>query len=348
MRFYLWTLCAMLALPAVGAEIHFNFSDTEEGQLPSKFEPLLAGGGAPGEWKIVQADVPSGFMSFSNQPVAMTRHGVLAQTSADPTDERFPMLLYTGEKFRNFKITTRFKLISGVTEQMAGLVFRYQNLSNYYVVRVSGLGNNARFYKVVDGIRSDPIGPGVDVTTNAWHSLAVQCDGTQITFWFDDKLVMPSLGDNSFNEGLIGFRTKSDAVVYYTDAWVDYTPLIPGAQAVVNKLAAEQTRMLGLRIYTLQTNGTTRVIASKDAAEIGMAGEEAEAKAISDGTVSFGREKGVALITMPLHDRNGEFIAAVRVRLKTFLGETQDNALTRARMIVKQMQTEIGSAKDLE
>jgi hypothetical protein len=81
---------------------------------------------------------------------------------------------------------------------------------------------------------------------------------------------------------------------------------------------------------------------------MGMEGTDAEAKAIADGTVSFGREKGAALVTMPLHDRNGEFIAAVRVHLKTFLGETQNNLITRARMIVKQMQDRIGSAKDLE
>ncbi len=348
MRIYLWIFCLTLTLAVRGAEIHFNFSDTEEGKLPDKFEPLLGGSGQPGEWKIVLDDVPSGFMSFSNSAVSMTRHGVLAQTSADPTDERFPMLLFTGEKFRNFKFTTRFKLVSGIAEQMAGLVFRYQNSSNYYVIRASALGRNVRFYKVVDGIRSDPIGPDLDVTTNVWHSLAVQCDGTQISFWYDDKSVMPVLGDESLNEGLVGFRTKSDAVCHFTDAMVDYTPIVPGAQFVVNKIVEHQTRLLGLRIYTVQTNGITRVIASKDIAEVGKEGTDAEAKAISDGTVSFGREKGATLVTMPLHDRNGEFIAAVRLRLKTFFGETQDNALARARMIVKEMQEQIGSAKELE
>ena len=59
----------LLALAARGAEMQFNFSDTPAGQLPPKFEPLLAGQGAPGEWKVVMADVPSGFMAFSNQAV---------------------------------------------------------------------------------------------------------------------------------------------------------------------------------------------------------------------------------------------------------------------------------------
>jgi len=37
----------------------------------------------------------------------------------------------------------------------------------------------------------------------------------------------------------------------------------------------------------------------------------------------------------------------VRVRLKSFLGETEKNALTRASMIVKRMQGEVTSSEDL-
>lgn len=348
MRIHAWIFSAALALSAAGAEIHFHFSDYPEGAAPTNFIPVLAGGGQPGVWKIVTDEIPSSFGAFAGSAPVMNRVKVLAQTGQDMTDEHFPMLLLSGETFRNFKFTTRFKIVSGVAEQMPGIVFRYQNPTNYYVVRASALGKNVRFYKVVDGLRSDPIGPAVDVTAGGWHTLAVQCEGTQISFWYDNKLVMPPLGDGSFNEGKIGLRTKSDTVAYFADAVMDFTPVIPAAQTMISRLVEEQPRILGLRIYTAQTNGTTRVIASKEAAEIGQAGTEAEAKAIQDGTVWFGREKGVVLVTLPLHDRNGENIAAVRVRLKSFFGETQDNAITRARMVVKEIQAQVGSEKDLE
>ena len=348
MRISVWAFVFALALKASGADLHFNFSDTPEGATPTNFTAVLAGGGPPAVWKIVLDEVPSAFAPLTDKAPTVSRHGVLAQTSGDMTDERFPMLLYTGEKFRDFKFTTRFKIVGGITEQMAGVVFRYQNSSNYYVVRASALGNNVRFYKVVDGQRSDPIGPQIPVTAGAWHTLGVKCEGTQISVIFDDKLVMPPLGDNSLNDGLLGFRTKSDAVAYFADASVDYVPLVSAAQAMVNRLVEKLPRLLGLRIYTADTNGATSVIASKDPAEIGKAGTDAEAAAIKDGTVSFGREKGVVLLTLPLHDRNGENIAAVRVRMKSFFGETQDAAFTRARMIVKEMQAQVESAKDLE
>ena len=347
MRIVTGILGLLLAVKVSGAEIHFAFTDYPDGATPTNFQAVLAGGGAPGVWQIITTEVPPLLAPLTDKALVVARHGVLAQTSMDATDERFPMLIFTGEKFRNFKFTTRFKIVSGVTEQMAGMVFRYQNASNYYVVRASALGKNVRFYKVVDGVRSDPIGPDTDVTAGVWHTLGVACEGTQIIVSFDDKPVMPALGDNTFPEGLLGFRTKSDAVSYFTDAMVDYTPIIPAAQLILNSLLEKESRIVGLRIYTAQTNGTTAVIASKDTAEIGKLGTDAEANAIKDGTSSFGREPGVVVMTLPLHDRNGEFIGAVRVRLKSFFGETEDNAMARARMIVSKIQDQVMSDKDL-
>jgi len=344
----LWIYGWLLALSAAGAELRFDFSDYPEGMSPTNFQAVLVGDGQPGVWKIVTADVPPLLAPLSDKALDVSRVGVLAQTSQDPTDEHFPMLLFTGEKFRNFKFTTRFEIVSGVTEQMAGLVFRYQNASNYYVIRANAVDKNIRFYKVVDGQRSDPIGPDVNVTAGVWHSLGVECEGNQITVSYDDKPIMPVLGDNSFTEGLLGFRTKSDAVCYFSDATIEYTPIVPGAQVILNDLLEKQPRILGLQIYTAPTtNDLPRIVASKVPAEVGQAGTDAEASAIKDGTVSFVRNKGVVVIILPLHDRNGDYIAAVRVRLKSFMGETEANALTRARLVVEKLQDQVMSAADL-
>src|SRR5208283_1555317 len=112
----------------------------------------------------------------------------------------------------------------------------FQNASNFYVVRVSALGHNLKFYKVVDGVRSAPIGPPLDIAASTWHMLAVQCLGDQITCWLDGKPAMPTLNDSSFSTGKIGFWTKSDAVSYFGDTTIDYTPTVPAAQALVRDI----------------------------------------------------------------------------------------------------------------
>jgi hypothetical protein len=292
--------------------------------------------------------VPSAFAAFSGQTPVFNRHAVLAQTSDDATDERFPMLIYDGETFKDLKVTTQFKIVSGVTEQMAGAVFRFQNESNFYVVRASALGHNLRFYKVVNGARSDPLGPTVDISTNIWHSLTVQCQGTQIIVWLDDHLVMPPLNDTTFAEGKFGFWTKSDAVSHFGDTTIDYAPRIPAAQTLVDNIMKELPRIVGLRICTLDDKGRPRVIASKDGNEVGQPGNDSEKDAAATGGIYFGREKGGVIVTMPLCDRNGVPIASVRVRLKSaFLGESRDAALTRVRAIVQEMQAQAASRQDL-
>ncbi len=50
---------------------------------------------------------------------------------------------------------------------------------------------------------------------------------------------------------------------------------------------------------------------------------------------------------MPLHDRNGEYIAAMRVKMRSFFGETQDNAVTRARLVQKALEAFCTSAENL-
>jgi hypothetical protein len=347
MRIFLFCFCLALALPASGAEITIDFSDFSVGSTPTNFHSALAGDGRPGEWKIVMDEVPPLLAPLTDKAPVVTQRAVLAQTNQDPTDERFPILIYDGETFQDFRLTTRFKIVSGAVEQMAGVVFRFQNSSNFYVVRASALGQNLRFYKVVDGIRSDPIGPPMEISTNVWHPLAVQCQGNQIICWLDDKLVMPPLSDNTFTAGKIGFWTKSDAVSYFSDTTIDYTPRIPAAQALVQSIMRQQPRILGLRIYTLDGQGQPHVIASKDAKEIGQPGEDAEKNAINQGTVSFGKSIGVDAVVLPLRDRNGDPIAAVRLRLKSFMGETQQNAVGRAVLIIHQMQAQVTSADAL-
>ncbi len=348
MRIFIWLLGCALIGSVHAAEMRFNFSDFPLGAAPTNYQTLLVGGGRPATWKILMDEVPSAFAPLTARAANTASRAVMAQTSMDGSDEHFPILLLSDEIFRSFKFTTRFKMVDGLTEQMAGIVFRFQNASNYYVARASALGKNVRFYKVVNGVRANPIGPTVDIGTGAWHTLAVQCEGNQISIFLDDKPVIPTLGDNTFTEGRLGFVTKSDAVSYFADASVTYTPRIATAQAMVNAIVQQQSRLLGLRVYVAATNSAaTHIIGSKDESEIGQPGTEAEEQAIQNGTVFFGREKGAVLVTLPFHDRNGEYIGAVRVKMKSFIGETENAAVTRATLILNLMQNYCTTAEEL-
>lgn len=332
---------------AGAAELHFDFSSAPVGQTPKGFTNALAGGGEPGVWQVVMDEVPPLMAPLTAQAPAVTRRAVLAQLSKDAADERFPMLVYDGESFGDFTLTTRFKIVSGVTEQMAGIAFRWQDDRNFYVIRASALGRNVRFYKVVNGERSRPIGPEVEVARDQWHELKIHCKGAEIRCELNGREVLPPLNDSSFRYGKIAFWTKSDSVSYFTDTSIRYTPRIPLGQQIVTSLMQKNPRLLALKIFTQDTGtNATRVIASKDESDIGQAGGTYELACIQDGQMFFSKNSTHAAVVLPLRDRNGDVAAAVRIHMTTFPGQTERNALIRATPILKEMEARLRATED--
>jgi hypothetical protein len=338
----------LLVQPVFGAERKFDFSETRENETPKGFRSAAAGDSKPGEWKVILDDVPPMLAPLSPEARVVSKRSVLAQLSRDQTDEHFPLLIYEDETFGDFTLTTRFKIFRGEKEQMAGIAFRLQDEKNFYVLRASSLGNNFRFYKMVNGERGPLFGPEVQVSSGVWHELSVECKGTQIRCFLDGNQAIPTLTDSSFTAGKIAFWTKSDSVSYFCDTRIVYTPREPLAQVLVREAVKNYPRLLGLKIYVPSADPKApRLIASKDASEVGKSGAKIEEDVIKNGTIYYGKEKGTALVTMPLRDRNGEPIAAARLIMNSLPGQTEASALARAQPIVKQMQARITSLQDL-
>lgn len=339
---------SILTIACAGAERQFEFGSFAEGETPSGFKSLLVGSGQPGEWKIVLDEVPPALKPFSTRATLSSKRPVLAQLSKDPTDERFPVFVYDGEIFDDFTLTTRFKIVGGVAEQMAGVVFRFQDTNNFYVVRANAKDGNIRFYKVVNGMRGTLIGPSIQINKGEWYELTIECKGNRIHILLNGKEVMPALTDNSFLKGKIGFWTKSDSVAYFSDAKVVFTPRVPYAQSLINETMSRYPRLLGLKIYapSPQTNQVT-VIGSTDKSELGKPADKAEKDVLSRGVVYTAKTKKTYEVWMPLHDRNGDIVACARVVLSTFPGQTEQNAIIRAMPIIKYLESKIKSATDL-
>jgi hypothetical protein len=335
---FLWVL-ALWTLPAAAAERVFDFSNVPGDHVPPGFRSTVSGAGRPGEWKVLFDAVPPLLAPLTPNAPTVASRAVLAQVAQDPTDEHFPMLLFEGDTFDDFTLTTRFKTVRGAVEQMAGIAFRVQDETNYYVARASSLGNNFRFYKVVNGQRGDIIGPKVDVPSGVWHDLAIDCKGNKIHLL---------LTDDTFARGKIAFWTKSDSVSYFADTKIVYTPRDPPALTLVRAQLKSMPRLIGLRVYVAgKEPDTTRLVASKDETEVGQAGGAAELEVLRQGVFYYGKEKESVSVTMPLRDRNGDIIAAVRVTMKRFPGETEKTAVERAGIIVRELQGKVSSIGDL-
>lgn len=338
MKLQRWMILgALLSFRASAAELTLDFGPPEVEATPPGFTNALAGEGRPGLWRAVRDNLP-----------AATNQVVLAQLSADVKDERFPMLIYEPTPFDDFTLTTKFKIVDGVAEQMAGVVFRYQDEKSFYVVRASTLGRNLRFYKVVGGIRSQPIGPNLPIEKGVWYDLKVQCQKNKIRIWLNGQAVIPELTDTSFAVGKIGFWTKSDSLSRFAETRIEYTPKESRAAAIIRNTAKEYPRLIGLQLYAPDAAGVPRVVASKEAADLGQPGGPSETGAMTKGQVFYRKEKQTVAVIQPLRDRNGEPIAALGVVMKSFPGQTEQTILQRALPVVRHVQKQVTTREDVQ
>ena len=120
-----------------------DFESDKPGEAPGGFAFALTGSGRPGAWSVRKDDA------------SPERGNVLAQTDADSTSYRFPVAVLNDIVSTDVDASVRFRPISGRVDQAAGVVWRYRDANNYYIVRANALEGNVVLYKVENGKRTD-------------------------------------------------------------------------------------------------------------------------------------------------------------------------------------------------
>jgi len=131
--------------------------------------------------------------------------------------DSFNVCVQSKIKYQNLDMEVRIKPLEGKEDQGGGLVWRYQNIKNYYVARANPLENNLIIYKVVNGIRKEIKSTNVKIKIGEWYKLKVVMIGYTLDCYFNgDKLLNAT--DKSFpNAGQIGFWSKADAISLFDD-----------------------------------------------------------------------------------------------------------------------------------
>jgi protein-tyrosine-phosphatase len=204
----------LLATTSVIAQtISMNFDKDKAGEAPKGFSTALTGKGKPGVWVVLKDDT------------APSKDNVLAQTDADQTGYRFPVCVYGGLTVKDADISVKIKAISGKGDQGGGIVWRYRDKDNYYIVRANALEDNVVLYKVQNGKREDlPLkgegrtyGKKVKVPTMQWNTLRITAAGNLFTVYFNGAKLY-EVEDGTFTEpGKVGLWTKADSVIHFDD-----------------------------------------------------------------------------------------------------------------------------------
>lgn len=344
----IWIITLTLAAGryGVGAELEFDFSRMLPGAVPDGFVQALCGDGRLPEWTVVETVSPQA-QAGTNPPVQATVRG-LTQLVPDRTDERFPLLIYEPAVMSDFVLTTRFMILGGETAQMAGIAFRVQNPSNFYVIRASATGNNFKFYKVVNGMRGELIGPTVSISTGRWYELKIECTGNQIRAWLDGTQLLPTLSDNTFRRGKLAFWTKSDSLVLFGPTRVEYAPVEWPARQLVRDALNRFNRLLGLHLYAVPPGSTSiQVVASSDPDRVGRPARAEAGETLRTGQVFMSKDRSSVAVLLPVRDRNGDPVAALEVQMTSRPFQSTQGVLARAQPVVQFIQSHIKDRSDL-
>jgi|GEM_PF-354049 len=190
----------------------FDFEGDRPGALPAGWSQHHLGEGQA-RWEVVE-----------------TGEGrVLAQVEATNPNKHFNLAVVDSIRCTNVTLQARWKAVRGAHDQGGGLVWRYQDEKNHYIVRANPLEDNVVAYKMVQGTRTDlPVtgqgrtyGVKVGPLGKDWHTLRLEARGSVFTVWLDGRPLFQAEDGTLSGAGQVGLWTKADAVTFFDDLEVE-------------------------------------------------------------------------------------------------------------------------------
>ena len=196
------------ALPPSGIVIPF---DTESaGAMPAGFTAVeTAGTGKPAAWKIAVDDT------------APSKPNVVVVTDNGNGPSTFNVLVANQPVLADVDTSAKVSVTGGTDGNSAGLIWRYQDPSNYYVAAYNRGDNALDVWRVKDGKRKR-IGTGSaegDGSTT-WREIRVEMKGDKITAYLDGKKMVSERDFTFVEPGKVGFWVNGDTTASFDDLTV--------------------------------------------------------------------------------------------------------------------------------
>lgn len=187
----------------------WNFDSYEVNSVPDGFLSMQTGTGEKATW-IVKADG-----STTSAP------NVIAQLSTNYTESSYKILMIPEQGYSNFKVSVKFKIISGEKEQAAGLVFRLQDRNHYFVLAADALNDRFSLCRAEPDRLICTQDVTVNIAADQWYTITAHVASQGVAGYLDDKLLIQRY-DQHYTTGAIGLWTKGDSVVHFDDLKIDY------------------------------------------------------------------------------------------------------------------------------
>ena len=200
-----WVILIGLQLLAADRRV-IDFDGLPPGAAPPGWTVAMAHEGPPARWEVRRDES------------APTKPYVLAQVSRESAVNRHPLAILDGVAFRDGDVSVRFKP-AAVGDQAGGLVWRYRDPLNYYVVRANAAEKTVAVYRVQNGEPSALLPPARydEIAANNWSTLKITARGPKFQVYVDHRRILEGQDGAFAGPGKVGVCTVDKSEVYFDD-----------------------------------------------------------------------------------------------------------------------------------
>ncbi|HKS07202.1 MAG TPA: hypothetical protein VJR92_12915 [Gemmatimonadaceae bacterium] len=134
--------------------------------------------------------------------------------------EAFPIAVHSAtSSFTKGTLSVRFKLVGGVRDFTAGIMFNLKSNGEYMFVRYNTLDGNIALWRFRNGARERVLGGEMEtqLAKNTWHELSMTVSGNALSARVNDGALKQDFTLTEPVAGRVGLWTKREAVTVFRD-----------------------------------------------------------------------------------------------------------------------------------
>jgi hypothetical protein len=179
----------------------------EEGSAPDGCTPALNGLGGPVHWEVrVERFLPDG------------KSLVEASRIAEPN--RFPLCIADRPVAKNAEVEMPFVVHEGGNARAAGIVLRFADPQDFYVVEADVLAGRVRLLSILNGERREIAEHAASLTIGEAHTLKVKATDNSFAVTVDDMDMFDAHDGGLIAPGRFGIWSQADSQTNFGDLYI--------------------------------------------------------------------------------------------------------------------------------
>jgi hypothetical protein len=195
--------------PAAAETLHKVLASplVDEGSGPDGCTPVLSGLGGPVKWEVRLERL-------------LLDGKALVEASRKAEPNRFPLCIADLPVAKNAEVELSFVAHDGGIARAAGIVLRFADPQDYYVVEADALAGKVRLTRVVNGERREVAGRAVPLVADQSQTLKVKAVDASFSVFLDGNFLFETHDRAIAAPGRFGIWSRGDSRTGFGDLFI--------------------------------------------------------------------------------------------------------------------------------